>query len=475
MKLFRNLSLGVALGALTVAGGLLGAATTASAQGAPPGFFQIPGTTTALLITGQVGTRAIYDTVSAPDYPAFMATDSDILIPLFIPSKSSQSEAGNANNRKGSFHFSTRDFSFGFITSTPTAWGPMETVLIMGAGSNLNDPGPVGKSFQNVGVVVAFGTLGPWMAGMNGSLIGDEQATPDTMGEPLAIPGQLGGLQPSVRYTWKGPGGWSLAGSLEEPFTTGVSNEAIGNFPNQLLPPGAGGGMWSPANPFSTGTIGSRTTWPDVIVKVRLDQPWGHVALAGLVHDLLVDCQVNCPALAGAPMPNYDKVGYGFNLTGHLNTWGKDTLKGGIFAGKGIDHYIGDSGNPGIQIGTGPQCSVTGGWCGAYVPTEWGVYAAYQHFWTDALRSTLGAGYNHVSINRNLLTNPVVTGNVFQTTHWSIAANLVWSPVPKVDLGVEYIYYHINFPTGGAAFFFPTNSSGAGHDNRIEAESIFHF
>jgi len=354
----------------------------------------------------------------------------------------------------------------------------METVLIMGAGSNLNDPGPVGKSFQNVGVVVAFGTLGPWMAGMNGSLIGDEQATPDTMGEPLAIPGQLGGLQPSVRYTWKGPGGWSLAGSLEEPFSSGVANDPIGNFPNQLLPFGAPtfGGQWSPANPYSTGTIGSRTTWPDVIVKVRLDQPWGHVALAGLVHDLLVNCQVNCTSPFGnGTMPNYDKVGYGFNLTGHINTWGKDTLKGGVFAGKGIDHYIGDSGNAGLQIGTGPQCNGGAvGWCpGAYVPFEWGIYAAYQHFWTDSLRSTLGAGYNHVSINRNLFQNSptsgVVLGNVFQTTHWSIAANLVWSPVPKVDLGVEYIYYHINFASEGPG------ASTAGHDHRIEAESIFHF
>ncbi|HEY7990205.1 MAG TPA: hypothetical protein VID77_02355, partial [Stellaceae bacterium] len=86
--------------------------------------------------------------------------------------------------------------------------------------------------------------------------------------------------------------------------------------------------------------------------------------------------------------------------------------------------------------------------------------------------STLGAGYNHVSINRNLLTNPVVLGNVFQTTHWSIAANLIWSPVPKVDLGVEYIYYHINFPA--EPFVGPT-ASGAGHDHRLEAESIFHF
>jgi hypothetical protein len=62
-----------------------------------------------------------------------------------------------------------------------------------------------------------------------------------------------------------------------------------------------------------------------------------------------------------------------------------------------------------------------------------------------------------------------VLGNVFQTTHWSIAANLVWSPVPKVDLGVEYIYYHINFASEGPGV------STAGHDHRIEAESIFHF
>lgn len=531
MKLLRNLSLGLALGALTVAGGLLGAATPASAQGAPPGFFQVPGTTTSLLITGQVGTRGIFDTVSAPDYPALYATDADILIPLFIPSNGSNAGAANANNRAGSFHFSTRDFSFGFITDTPTAMGPLGTVMIFGAGSNLDDPGPVNKSFQNVGVVVAFGTLGPWMAGMNGTLLSDDDASPDTMGEPLAIAGQLGGLQPSVRYTWKGPGGFSLAGSLEEPFTGGVSNEPVGNFPNQLLPQSAAlssavtvpvdGGMWSPANPFSTGTIGSRSTWPDIIAKARLDQPWGHVALAGLVHNLQVDCQVNCNPnpgaggvagsqdanFAGGNMPNREAVGYGLNLTGHINTWGKDTLKGGAFVGKGLDHYMGDYGsNTGIQIGSGAPCGglsaagpTTHGavtpitWCpGQAVPTEWGIYAAYQHFWTDSLRSTLGAGYSHVGNNYNYMNNGgvlpgagqgVVQTGVNQEAHWSVAANLIWSPVPKVDIGVEYIYYHIQFmsaagqPTGpgGVAPGAPGAGNPNGSDQRVEVESIFHF
>lgn len=477
MKLVRNLSLGLALGTLTAAGALLGVAQPAAAQ-APPGFFMVPGTHTALLLTGQVGTRAIYDTnVSAPDYPAFMATDSDILIPLFIPAK-----GGNAsgNNTKGSFHFSTRDFSFGFITSTPTSMGKLETVLILGAGSNLNDPGPVGKTFQNVGLVVGYGTLGPFMAGMNGSLLSDEEATPDTMGEPLAIAGQLGGLAPQIRYTWKGPGGWSIAGSLEEPFTGGVANAPVGNFPNQLLGASAVNGQWGAAEPFSTGTIGSRSTWPDLIAKVQLDQPWGHVALAGVLHDLLADCQVNCDPstnLSGSgvvgSMPNREKVGYGLYLTGHINTWGKDTLKAGFFYGKGLDHYMGDYGsNTGIQIGTGTACGGTATtWCpGAYVPTEWGIYGAYQHFWTSALRSTVGGGYSHVDNSYSYLNSPVVQEFVANQSHWSIAANLIWSPVPKVDLGVQYIYYHVRYMSAAI-----TGGSPSGDDNRIEAESIFHF
>jgi hypothetical protein len=521
MKLFRNLSLGVALGALTAAGGLLGAATTANAQGAPPGFFQIPGTTTALLITGQVGTRGIYDANDAAvDYPALMPISSDILIPLFIPATGNVSKSDGNNN--GSFHFTAKDFSFGFITSTPTAWGNLGTVMIFGAGSNLNDPSGFSQAFQNVGVVVAFGTLGPWMAGMNGTLLSDDDAAPDTMGEPLALAGQLGGIQPGVRYTWKGPNGFSLAGSLEQNFTGGVASGFVGNFPNQLFSPGtnailAGGGLasdgWGPDAPFNTGTLGGRTTWPDLILKARWDQPWGHVAGAFLLHQLSSACaevqcvptyDTNLPGPTGSTdaLPNYTKLGWGFNFTGHLNTWGKDTLKGGVFFGKGLDHYMGDyGGNQGMEIGTGPACGaapVNGGaasvWCGAYIPFSWGLYAAYQHFWTDQLRSTVGVGYSHVNNNVNYQTmapglsgalafpfpSPICAGcssfvsaNVDNESHLSAVANLIWSPVPKVDLGIEYVWYRVTYLTNDAGVV--GGSGNAGTDNRIVVESIFHF
>jgi hypothetical protein len=483
MKLLRNLSLGVAVGTLTAAGALLGAAQPAAAQ-APPGFFQIPGTKTAILFTGQVGTRGIYDTTDYNvDYPGLMGISSDILIPLFIPASPNVNHSGGNNN--GGFHFTAKDFSFGFITTTPTAWGNLGTTMIFGAGSNLNDPSGFSQAFQNVGVVVAFGTLGPWEAGMNGTLLADDEAAPDTMGEPLAITGQLGGIQPGIRYTWVGPNGITLAGGLEEGFTTGVSTQDVGNFPNQLfgvVPKVAvlGGTDWGPDTPFSTGTLGGTTTWPDLILKGRIDQPWGHVALAGLLHELSSSCTVNCLSdnlaaggPSGTPMPNITRLGWAINLTGHLNTWGKDTLKGGIFVGQGVDHYMGDyGGNQGMELGYGTTaCGSATSWC-AYIPTSWGLYAAYQHFWTDQLRSTVGGGYSHVA-SKIAYQGAFNAANVDNQDHWSIVANLIWSPVPKVDLGVQYIYYHVDYLANDAGVVGGPGSGG--HDQRFEFESVFHF
>ncbi len=481
MKLLRNLSLGMALGALTAAGTLLGVANPASAQ-APPGFFQIPGTSTALLITGQVGTRGIYDTNDYNvDWPALMGISSDILIPLFIPATDNVSKLGGNNN--GGFHFSAKDFSFGFITSTPTAWGDLGTVMIFGAGSNLNDPAGFSQAFQNVGVVVAFGTLGPWMAGMNGTLLSDDDAAPDTMGEPLGITGQLGGIQPGIRYTWKGPGGFSLAGALEQNFTGGVSANEVGNFPNQLFPAGTlaalGSASWGQDTPFNTGTLGGRTTWPDFILKARLDQPWGHIAGAFLLHELSSACFEGCTpggafSIPGeGPLPTYTKLGWAFNLTGHINTWGKDTLKGGGFFGKGVDHYMGDyGGNQGLDVGAGAACGNAAGWCGAVIPFSWGVYAAYQHFWTDSLRSTAAVGYSHVN-NSIAYAGFFNAENVDNTSHLSAVVNLIWSPVPKVDLGIEYLYYHVTYLANDLGVVGGAGDGGS--DSRIEVESIFHF
>jgi hypothetical protein len=519
MKLFRTISLSAALGALMVAGGLLGGVGSANAQGAPPGFFQVPGTNTALLITGQVGVRMIYDNNSIQDSPAFPGVESDVLIPLFIPISNAKCPSiGTCNGINGAgpnsaiFHFSSQDYSLGFITSTPTPYGDLGTVLIFGAGNDVfQDFGPVGLAFHATGLVVGFGTLGPFMAGMNASLFGDADASPDTFQEPLALAGQVGGLNPSFRYTWKGPNGVTIAGSIEAPFTSnGATGALVGNFENSLLganyPAGAGFG---PDNVFSVGTLNGAPKVPDFVLKARWDQPWGHIAIAGILHQNTTNCTLNCNPLSNfqgvggdpdgitAPagsqaataaflygaqpagdIPNLSRMGWGVNLTGHLNTWGKDAFKWGVFGGQGLGSYMGDYGDTGIyaQVCTfgspnlrGPTCATPVFTGAAYIPSALGGYLSYQHFWTDQLRSTVGVGGSHVFIRNNMINNVFIENEQMDETHWSIVANLIWSPVPKVDLGLQYIYYHVL--RSSAAFA----GSAVAIDNRLEAGALFHF
>ena len=63
--------------------------------------------------------------------------------------------------------------------------------------------------------------------------------------------------------------------------------------------------------------------------------------------------------------------------------------------------------------------------------------------------------------------------NVDNESHLSAVANLIWSPVPKVDLGVEYIWYHVTYLTNAAGVVGGPGNGGT--DNRITVESIFHF
>jgi len=531
MKLFRRVSLSAALGACAVAAGLLGGVGSANAQGAPPGFFQVPGTNTALLITGQVGVRMIYDANGLQDSPAFPGIESDVLIPLFIPITSKAATTcpalGTCNgaNVRGPnssiLHFSSQDYSLGFITSTPTAYGDLGTVLILGAGNDaFDDFGPVGLAFHATGLVVGFGTLGPFMAGMNASLFGDADAAPDTFQEPLALAGQVGNLNPGFRYTWKGPNGFSIAGSVEAPLTTnGYTGAIVGNFENSLLgstfPGGAGFG---PDNVFGAGTLNGSTKIPDFILKARWDQPWGHIAIAGLLHQNTTACTLNCnPAsnflsvgglapdnplnttgmyspidpgnqagtsnfLYGQP-PNMDipyltREGWGINVTGHLNTIGKDAVKWGMFLGQGLGSYMGDYGDTGIyaQVCTngspnlrGRECAVPNFTGASYIPVGVGGYVSYQHFWTDQLRSTIGGGASHVFIKNSMINNVFIENEQSDIQHWSLVANLIWSPVPKVDLGVQYIYYHVTRASGEFA------GGAIAVDNRISMGALFHF
>jgi hypothetical protein len=83
---------------------------------------------------------------------------------------------------------------------------------------------------------------------------------------------------------------------------------------------------------------------------------------------------------------------------------------------------------------------------------EWGGELGYQHRWTPTLRSNINAGISHHDISN--LGGPAgfVCAGAARTTgaggcglNKEIVTshlNLIWSPVPFVDVGVEYMYGH---------------------------------
>ncbi|HEY5209062.1 MAG TPA: hypothetical protein VIJ42_06395 [Stellaceae bacterium] len=480
MKLTRNLGLGMALGTLTAAGALLAVAQPAAAQ-APPGFFQVPGTQTSLLITGSVGTRFIGDfgNFGNPDQSGAGQIANDVLIPFLIPVRH-EIGAGANNNGRFQSHFSNSDASFGFITNTPTAWGPLETVLILGTGNNGINSLFLNPAFPTTNVIVGFGSLGPFMAGLNGSLFGDSDADSEHI-EPFGwVAGEVGALQPGFRYTWKGPGGFSIAGSAELGNSYGLAADSIGMWNNFFV---SGQTNIGPAPVWNSSSLGGGATIPDLVLRARLDQPWGHITLAGILHNSSSSCSENCGgsadnfpgALGGGPVPNISALGGGINLSGHINTWGRDSLKAGFVWGQGLGSLMGEwGGNDGLVIGNNPN----GTWSGAsYLGEEWGVHAGYTHFWTDQLRSSVTVGYAAVTNNNPCGmgfcipgTNGGPLANIFfDNSHFSLEGNLIWSPVPKVDLGVEYVYFQRN--TQSSSIGWGTK----GRDNRLSVESVFHF
>ncbi len=62
-----------------------------------------------------------------------------------------------------------------------------------------------------------------------------------------------------------------------------------------------------------------------------------------------------------------------------------------------------------------------------------GSFGGIQHFWSDRWRSNLVYGY----VNSD---NPgFVSGDTFDNTNY-VAADLIWNPYKKVDVGVEYLW-----------------------------------
>jgi len=423
MKL-RKLKAAAAMGSLTATVALLAGMTGAHAQGAPgagsyPGSFLIPGTNTSFSVGGYVKLDYFYDFTTAG------GTVGGLTGGVGIPLDAAYGHAATAGHGiHGISQMTASESRFNIQTRTPTAYGEVKTFI---EGDFTNPSGLTnGATFQNQSnssgfrLRQAYGTIGPFLAGQTFDAFRDLNAEP----ENLDFGGEnVGGenRQPQIRYTYDTGIGLALVGAVENPNVNYVDATA-------------GGATGS----FGTGASGiNANKIPDFVLAGVFTQPWGHVALRGVFRDLY-DHQFGSNGVGSASNVNTSTsaFGYGLGLGASFNTFGKDSVVGQIWGGDGMGRYLSpncsQSGCPDMYVnntGTGSAQTVSG----------WGVMGGYQHWWADNLRSTISGSYIEFENDSGFVS----ASSVFTTLnkHYITShVNLIWSPVPSMDTGGEFIF-----------------------------------
>jgi hypothetical protein len=346
-----------------------------------PGSFTIPGTDTAMKIGGLVWT-SIVQTFSA------LGSDTQFLT-WSIPAEGTP-EAGQGP-RLSVWAAPSR---FNFDVRTPTEVGGMRA-FIEGDFAGANN----GFRLRH-----AYGQFGRMLVGQTYSAFSDPNA--DFEGIDFeGVNAENVTRQAQVRYTMPLPKDLRLAVSLEYPTASITGGESV----NQI---------------------------PDIIGRVTRTFVGGHLQGAAIVR------QIRAQPIDEANKI-YSAMAWGGSVSGVVPVGGKGWSKDDRFifqfnGGKGIARYINDLNS--CNCGEDAVFDPDGG---LNALLAWGFYVDYEHHWENfpnplklslnEVRSSLIWG--HVKVNNGSF----MPETAYKTTD-RLSLNLLWSPIPRVDVGIEYIW-----------------------------------
>ena len=227
-----------------------------------------------------------------------------------------------------------------------------------------------------------------WTFGQGWSTFQNVGALPDSLDFIGVTPGTVFDRQPLIRYT---KGGLQLA--VEQPETV-VTTQT--------------GGMVTPGD----------DQIPDIVGRYNWSGDWGSVSAAAIVRQL----HVSTDDLMGIDDAAW---GYGLSLSGKLKVGAKDDFRFMATAGDGLGRYIGVNIVNDAAIRTDGTLDPIFTWSG---------FAAYRHVWADKLRSNIAGSYFKADNPVRLTTNQVTDES------WNAFANLIWTPVGPLNVGVEVMY-----------------------------------
>ncbi len=241
----------------------------------------------------------------------------------------------------------------------------------------------------------AWASWNQWLAGQTWSNFQDAAALPDAVDFVGPSEGTVFVRQAQVRYT-SGP--WSF--SLENPET--------------LYTPNQGGG-----NRVSS----DDNNMPDLTARYTMKGDWGHFSVGGLVRQLKYD---NAGALSDAT------IGGGLSASGRYVLTPSDDLRFMVTAGSGIGRYIG------LALDTDAVLRPNGELENNDVIAG---YVGWRHVFTPKWRGNLFGSFADFD-------HDAASGGGATASSRSLHANLIYSPVPKFDVGAELIFAQRELESG---------------------------
>ena len=231
----------------------------------------------------------------------------------------------------------------------------------------------------------AYFTYNNWLFGQNWSTFQDVGALPEAVDFIGPSESTTFIRQPQVRYT---SGAWEFA--VENPETT-------------ITPFGGGSRIVTDDGP-----------WPDLVGRYTAQLDNGYIKAAALLRQLNYE--------AGGVKD--EELAYGVSVSGKHN-FGQDDLRWMATVGTGVGRYLGlNTSNGAVLDAEGKLEAID----------QWGAFASFRHFWSDQWRSNFILGYLSID-NDTALTGTGVTSDVY-----SVHANLLYSPVPKMTVGAELMF-----------------------------------
>jgi len=234
----------------------------------------------------------------------------------------------------------------------------------------------------------AFITYDNWLFGQAWSTFQNVGALPDSLDFIGTTPGTVFVRQPMIRYT---AGGFMLA--AEQPETTVTASNGA-----RVLP--------------------GDDTIPDIVARYNFTGDWGSLTAAGILRNLRI-------ADDDFGSGSDSALGYGLSVSGKVQLGERDDFRFMGTAGDGLGRYIG------LNIVNDAAVDANGDLDPIFTYSGFG---AFRHQWSDQLRSSVAGSYFKAD-NPVLLTSGAVTDE-----SWNVLANLIYSPVRPIDIGIEYMY-----------------------------------